>query len=50
MEITKVFSQTAVTLNEGQDTEQKKVALDVRYMMTHRELDVQSKKMRKGTK
>lgn len=44
-----MFSQRAVILNEGQDTDQKKVALDVRYMMIHRELNVQSKKMRKRT-
>lgn len=49
MEITKVFSEKAVTLNERQHPEPQEIALAVRSMMTHRELDSQSKKMRKGT-
>lgn len=49
MEITKVFSQKAVTLNERQGLEQQKIALDIRSMMTHREQDTPSNKTRKGT-
>lgn len=45
-----MFSEKAVTLNERQGPEQQKIALDVRSMMTHREVDIPSKKIRRGTK